>query len=135
DGGATARAVAARIAATEEALAASPDADANAFAKRLAAARVAFLDAVGFIVGNVKASPNAAFAGSVPYLMLAGNLVAGWQMGRALLAAAGRPSPFLVAKVATARFYGDHILSRAPGIRDSVVDGARGVLAMPLEAF
>ena len=32
-------------------------------------------------------SPNAVFAGSVPYLMLAGNLVAGWQMARALLVA------------------------------------------------
>ena len=34
-----------------------------------------------------KADPNAVFAGSVPYLMLAGNLVAGWQMARALLVA------------------------------------------------
>ena len=34
-----------------------------------------------------KANPNAVFAGSVPYLMLAGNLMAGWQMARALLAA------------------------------------------------
>jgi hypothetical protein len=32
-------------------------------------------------------SPNAVFAGSVPYLMLAGNLMAGWQMARALLVA------------------------------------------------
>ena len=34
-----------------------------------------------------KADPNAVFAGSVPYLMLAGNVLAGWQMARALLAA------------------------------------------------
>ena len=34
-----------------------------------------------------KSDPNAAFAGSVPYLMLAGNLVAGWQMARSLIAA------------------------------------------------
>jgi len=140
DGGTTAKAIAARIAATEEALAASPNADAQAFGKRLKAAREAFLDAVAFIAGNTKASPNAAFAGSVPYLMLAGNLVAGWQMGRALLAAAERAAagddvPFHAAKIATARFYGDHILSKAPGVRDSIVDGAAGTLAMPLEAF
>jgi hypothetical protein len=72
--------------------------------------------------------------------MLAGNLVAGWQMGRALLAAeaklaAGEDTEFMKAKIATARFYGDHILSKAQGIRDSIVDGADGVLAMPLEAF
>jgi hypothetical protein len=140
DGGATARAIAARVAATEEALAASANADAKAFAKRLAAARLAFLDAVDFIAANTKANPNAAFAGSVPYLMLAGNLVGGWQMGRALLVAvdrlgAGGDAAFMTAKIATARFYGDHILAKAPGVRDSIVDGAQGLLDMPLEAF
>ncbi len=140
DGGTTARAIAARIEATEQALAASSNADAKAFAKRLAAARLAFLDAVGFIAGNSKTSPNAAFAGSVPYLMLAGNLVGGWQLGRALLVAvdklaAGEDAAFMTAKIATARFYGDHILTKAPGVRDSIVDGADGCLAMPLEAF
>ena len=140
DGGTTAKAIAARIEATEQALAASPDADAQAFAKRLAAARLAFLDAVGFIAGNSKTSPNAAFAGSVPYLMLAGNLVGGWQLGRALLVAvdklaAGEDAAFMAAKIATARFYGDHILTKAPGVRDSIVDGADGCLAMALESF
>ena len=140
DGGTTAKAIAARIEATEQALAASANADAQAFGRRLKAAREAFLDAVGFIAGNTKTSPNAAFAGSVPYLMLAGNLVGGWQLGRALLVAvdklaAGDDVPFMTAKIATARFYGDHILSKAQGIRDSIVDGAEGCLAMPLEAF
>jgi len=140
DGGTAARAIAARIEATEKALAASTDKDAQAFGRRLKAAREAFVDAVGFIASHAKGSPNAAFAGSVPYLMLAGNLVGGWQMGRALLvaaerAAAGDDATFMKAKIATARFYGDHILSKAAGIRDSIVDGAEGTLAMPLEAF
>ena len=140
DGGTTARAIAVRIEATEQALAASADAGARAFGKRLKAAREAFLDAVGFVVANAKADPNAAFAGSVPYLMLAGNLIGGWQLGRALLVAidrlaGGDDAPFMAAKIATARFYGDHILSKAPGVRDSIVDGAGGCLAMPLEAF
>jgi len=140
DGGTAAKAIAARIEATEQALAASANKDAQAFGKRLAAARAAFVDAVGFVASNAKGSPNAAFAGSVPYLMLAGNLVGGWQMGRALLvaverAAAGDDAAFMAAKIATARFYGDHILSKAQGIRDSIVDGAEGTLAMPLEAF
>jgi alkylation response protein AidB-like acyl-CoA dehydrogenase len=140
DGGTTARAIAARIEATEQALAACPNVDAQAFAQRLKDARRAFLDAVDFIAANTKASPNAAFAGSVPYLMLAGNLVGGWQMGRALLVAvdriaAGDDVPFMTAKIATARFYGDHILGKAAGIRDAIVDGAAGTLSMPLEAF
>ena len=140
DGGTAAKAIAARIESTEQALAASPSKDAQAFGKRLTAARLAFLDAVAFIAGSAKASPNAAFAGSVPYLMLAGNLVGGWQLGRALLVAveriaAGDDVPFMTAKIATARFYGDHILSKAAGVRDSIVDGAEGCLAMPLTAF
>jgi len=140
DGGTTARAIVARIESTEQALAASPNKDAQAFARRLTAARLAFLDAVTFIAANTKTSPNAAFAGSVPYLMLAGNLVGGWQLGRALLVAVDRIAanddvPFMTAKIATARFYGDHILSKAQGVRDAIVDGADGVLDMPLEAF
>jgi hypothetical protein len=90
--------------------------------------------------GATKASPNAVFAGSVPYLMLAGNLMVGWQMARALLVAekavaAGIDVPFMQAKVTTARFYADHILSQAPGVRDSVVEGADSVTAMALDAF
>jgi 3-(methylthio)propanoyl-CoA dehydrogenase len=140
DGGTAARAIVARIEATERALAASANPDARAFARRLITARLAFLDAVAFIAGSAKANPNAAFAGSVPYLMLAGNLVGGWQLGRALLVAVDRVAanddvPFMTAKIATARFYGDHILSKAQGVRDSIVDGAEGTLAMPLEAF
>ncbi len=44
--------------------------------KRLGVAREAFEQVVDFVAGNTKASPNAVFAGSVPYLMLAGNVVA-----------------------------------------------------------
>ena len=80
------------------------------------------------------------FAGSVPYLMLGGNLLAGWQMARALMVAedrfaAGDDAPFMAAKIATARFYAEHILSRVPGLRDSIVEGADSVNALALEAF
>jgi hypothetical protein len=140
DGGRTAKAIAAQIEKTEAALAASGSAAATAVAKRLAAARKAFVDVVGFVVEQGKTNPNAVFAGSVPYLMLGGNLVAGWQMARALLAAersiaAGEDADFMKAKVATARFYADHILSRAPGLREAIVDGAAGVTEMALEAY
>jgi alkylation response protein AidB-like acyl-CoA dehydrogenase len=140
DGGATAKALARQIEQTEGELAARGSAATKAYAKRLSAARRAFLDVVDFVAGQTKASPNAVFAGSVPYLMLAGNLVAGWQMGRALLVAeaamaAGGDAEFMRAKIACARFYGDHILTRVPGLRDCIVDGFEGVTAMALEAF
>ncbi|MEN9551487.1 MAG: Acryloyl-CoA reductase [Pseudomonadota bacterium] len=112
----------------------------KAVGRRLKAARLAFLDVVNFVAGNTKANPNDVFAGSVPYLMLTGNLMAGWQMGRALLVALslheqGQDKAFMEAKVITARFYADHLLSRAPGMRDSIVEGAKCVTELALEAF
>ncbi len=140
DGGQTAKGIATQIEATETELLQSGTPDALAVAKRLKAARLAFIDVVSFVAGNTKASPNAVFSGSVPYLMLAGNLMAGWQLARALLVAeqqiaAGNDVPFMQAKITTARFYADHLLSKAGGLRDSIVEGADSVTALPLEAF
>jgi 3-(methylsulfanyl)propanoyl-CoA dehydrogenase len=140
DGGAVARGIAAQIEATEGELMARDSAACRAVARRLAAARRAFLDVVDFVVGQTKASPNAVFAGSVPYLMLAGTVVCGWQMARALIAAedrlaAGTDAAFMQAKIITARFYADHILNKTAGLRDSIVEGAESVTALPLEAF
>jgi alkylation response protein AidB-like acyl-CoA dehydrogenase len=140
DGGQAAKAIAAQVAATVADLQANGSADAMAMAKRLDAARAAFVEVVDFVAGHSKASPNAVYAGSVPYLMLAGNVMAGWQMGRSLLVAqaqlaAGVDHDFMQAKIKTARFYADHILTKVPGMRDSIVDGADAVTALALEAF
>jgi 3-(methylthio)propanoyl-CoA dehydrogenase len=140
DGGLIAKSVAAQIAKTEAELRASGTAHARAVAQRLEAARLAFVEVVDFVVQNIKTQPNAVFAGSVPYLMLAGNLMAGWQLARSMLvaqepAAAKRDPAFMQAKITTARFYADHILSKAPGFRDSIVQGADSVTAMPLDVF
>ncbi|WP_416402291.1 acyl-CoA dehydrogenase [Alicycliphilus denitrificans] len=140
DGGQMARAVAAQIEKTEGELIASGTADAKAVARRLGAAREAFLGVVDFIAGGAKAHPNDVYAGSVPYLMLAGNLVAGWQLARALLVAQelsskGQDAAFMQAKIATARFYAEHILAKAPGQRDAIVEGAASVMALAPEAF
>jgi 3-(methylthio)propanoyl-CoA dehydrogenase len=140
DGGQTAKAVAAQIQKTEAELAKRDSVAAGAVLKRLTAAREAFLEVVDFVAGNTKASPNAVFAGSVPYLMLAGNLVAGWQLARSLLLAEdllakSEDKSFMQAKIATARFYADHILSKAPAIRDAIVEGADSVTALAVDAF
>ena len=139
DGGQVALAIARQIEATEAELAQRGSAACQSMHKHLGAARQAFVDVVGFVAGQTKASPNAVFAGSVPYLMLAGNLMAGWQMARALMVAedqaGGDDAAFMAAKSMTARFYAEHILSRAPGVRDSILDGHAAVTDMPLEAF
>src|SRR3989344_5617218 len=140
DGGAVAKAIAAQIADTEGQLNARSSAAGKKLAKQLKAARESFLQVVDFVLANVKANPNAVFAGSVPYLMLAGNLVAGWQMARSLIVAedklaAGEDAAFMTAKIATARFYGDHILARVASLRDTVLEGGDSVSAMPVDAF
>jgi len=140
DGGQTAKGIAAQIETTEAELLKNGSPDALAVAKRLKAARLAFIDVVEYVAGNTKASPNAVFAGSVPYLMLAGNLMAGWQLARSLLVAqtqlaAGTDAVFMQSKITTARFYADHMLTKAPGMRDSIVEGAECVTALPLDAF
>ncbi|MDO9143402.1 acyl-CoA dehydrogenase [Rhodoferax sp.] len=140
DGGQTAKGIAAQIEATEFELQQSGSDDAEAVAKRLKAARLAFLDVVTFVAANTRTQPNDVFAGSVPYLMLAGNLMAGWQLARALLVAQvqlakGQDAAFMQAKIITARFYADHLLTKAPGLRDSIVEGAACVTELALDAF
>ncbi len=140
DGGQTAKAIARQIERTEAELAERGSADALAVLKRLKAAREAFVEVVDFVAARTRSEPNAVFSGSVPYLMLAGNLMAGWQLARSLLVAetlaeAGSEAAFMRAKIATARFYAEHILNKAPAVRDSIVEGAASVTAMALEAF
>ncbi len=142
DGGQTAKAICAQIEITEKALLVqAPSSKAcGAVAKQLGAARKALIEVIDFVAGNTKASPNAVFAGSVPYLMLAGNVVAGWQLGRSLLVAEaelakGNDVAFMQAKINTAQFYAEHILSKVEGIKNSIVDGADSVTAMALDSF
>ncbi|MEJ5895903.1 acyl-CoA dehydrogenase [Aquabacterium sp. G14] len=140
DGGAVAKAIAAQIADLEGQLAGRDSAAGKKLATQLKAARESFLQVVDFVLANVKSNPNAVFAGSVPYLMLTANLVSGWQMARSLMIAedklaAGEDAEFMKAKIATARFYGDHILARVASLRDTILHGGESVTAMPLEAF
>jgi alkylation response protein AidB-like acyl-CoA dehydrogenase len=138
DGGQTAKGIAKQIEATEVELKRNGSADALAVLKHLSAARLAFVAVVDYLAGEQ--NPNAVYAGSVPYLMLAGNLMAGWQLARSLLVAQdalarGEDVAFMQAKIATARFYAEHLLSKAPGVRDSIVDGGNSAVALALEAF
>ncbi len=145
DGGATAKAIVARVRATVADLtnaASLPQADdLAAIARRLGAGADALADVVDFVVANAKADVRGVFAGSVPYLKLAGVVLAGWQMARAARIAAERLSTnepdadFFRAKIATARFFADHLLSQAPAIRAAVVEGGEAVMALDEAQF
>ena len=140
DGGQVAKAIAAQIQKTEAELAEQGSEAARSMAKQLRAARESFVQIIDFVAGQTKTAPNAVFAGSVPYLLAAGKLVGGWQLARSLLiaqqlAAKGEDVLFMQTKIATARFYAEHILNTVPSMAQSIVEGAASVTALPVEAF
>jgi acyl-CoA dehydrogenase len=81
------------------------------------------------------------FAGSVPYLKLWGIVAGGWQMARAALIAQEKlatgsvDAEFYRAKVATTRFYADHILSRALSLEREIIAGSASVMGLSEEQF
>ncbi|HEX2531069.1 MAG TPA: acyl-CoA dehydrogenase [Burkholderiaceae bacterium] len=141
DGGATAKGILAQVRKTEAELAACGADDLAAIRNQLAAGSKALEDVVDFVVANMKGDIKGVFAGSVPYLKLAGVVLGGWQMARAALAAqrkldAGEgDARFYRAKIATARFFADHILSQAAGYRAAIVEGSASVAALAEEQF
>ena len=140
DGGAVAKKLLADITQTIEALGQHKGAAFESMQKHLSRGHDALQSAVQFTIANVKSDPNAVFAASVPYLKLAGVVLGGWQMARAMLAAqekhAEDPS-FYSAKIATSQFYADHVLPQAVALEASIVSakGGEGVLALSENQF
>ena len=136
EGGATAKAWIASLKALDARLAAP---ELQGLRRQLAGGVQAISDCVDFIVAEK--NPLSTLAGAVPFLKLMGIVAGGWQMARAVLLckknlAAGKGDrSFLEAKLATARFYGDHVLVQAPSLRDTVVNGGDGVMALSEEQF
>src|SRR5919197_1670611 len=133
EAGATAKSWLGSLKALDTELGRSQNADIKAIRAQLAQGAQAVAEGVNFIVETK--DPHATFAGAVPFLKLVGIVAGGWQMARAALAAekklASGDRPFLEAKIATARFYGDQVLVQASALRDTVVKGAAGGLAGP----
>jgi len=140
DGGKVAKSLLAGIAGTVEALGSQQGAAFDSMKTYLAQGHRSLSAVVDFVVANTKGDPNAVFAGSVPYLKLAGIVLGGWQMARALLVAAQKrdedPS-FYGAKIATAQFYAEHVLPLAWALEASIVNakGGEGVLALSEDQF
>jgi len=117
----------------------SGNADIKAIRASLAAGAQAVSDCVDYIVANAGKDVKGVFAGAVPFLKLMGIVAGGWQMARAALVAEkkmeGGEKSFLQAKIKTARFYAEHVLVQAPALRDTVVKGGAGVMALSDEQF
>jgi 3-(methylthio)propanoyl-CoA dehydrogenase len=141
DGGATAKGILSQVRKTEEELSAYSSGDLAAIRNQLSAGSKALEEVVNYVVANMKSDIKGVFAGSVPYLKLAGIVLCGWQLARAALVAerklkAGEgDAQFYKAKIATARFFADHFLSQASAYRTAIVDGSAGVLALTEEQF
>jgi alkylation response protein AidB-like acyl-CoA dehydrogenase len=112
------------------------------------AARAQYARAVDSLEGATRgltdmcaASPEQAASVAVPYLKLFGTVAGGWVMAQsALIAHVSAQGPqsdtdFLEAKLATARFYAEHILPQASGYADTVTSGAASVMALDAEKF
>ncbi|QGZ61469.1 acyl-CoA dehydrogenase [Paraburkholderia acidisoli] len=135
DGGAVAKALLGEIAQTCEALGQAGSAAAQSLRAQLEKGAQSLANVVDFVLANVKRDPNAVFAGSVPYLKLAGIVLCGWQMGRALLASQRefeQDLEFHGAKIAIAQFYGEHVLAQAGGLETAILSarGDASVLAL-----
>jgi alkylation response protein AidB-like acyl-CoA dehydrogenase len=90
------------------------------------------------VVENYNTDIRGVSVGAVPMLKLFGIVAGGWQLLRSALISQrrlaesksnGADAAFYEAKILTARFYGDHVLSQAPGLAHSIVHGAAGALA------
>ncbi|MES2317698.1 MAG: acyl-CoA dehydrogenase [Pseudomonadota bacterium] len=141
DGGAVAKGIIGQVRAVEAQLAAAAGDDFKAIHRSLSEGSVALEAVVEYVANNMKTDIKGVFSGSVLYLKLAGIVLGGWVMARAALIAqqkldAGEgDASFYKAKIATARFFADHILSQASGLRTAIVDGSAGVLALSEEQF
>jgi 3-(methylthio)propanoyl-CoA dehydrogenase len=104
-----------------------------------AAAIDALESAVQYVVSRYGEDARGVSAGAVPLLELFGVVAGGWQLLRSAWVARDRlASPpaqgaasaaFYRAKIETARFYADHVLSQAPGLAHAITEGSGGVLA------
>ena len=139
EAGATAKAWLGSLKSLDAELGRSQNADIKALRAQLAQGVQAVGDAVNFIVESK--DPRATFAGAVPFLKLMGIVCGGWQLARSALIAQQRLSEgrgdkaFYEAKIKTARFYADHVLTQGPALRNTIVHGAAGVMALAEEQF
>src|SRR6266853_1629218 len=141
EGGATAKEVITVMRAVEAELGKAAGEDMAATREAFSAALTAAEECVSWMVITYGSDIKAAHAGAVPFLKLMGIVCGGWQMARAALVARQRLSEgkgdksFYEAKIKTARFYADHVLTQAPGLRNAIVHGAAGVMALGEDQF
>ena len=139
EGGKSMQQLLADIAETGSALRASGNAQLKAIADALGDGIAALDEATNWLIANYDANPQAAAAGSVPFLKLTGIVVGGWLMARSAAVAAERldaaDGDFYKAKIGTATYFAQHVIPEANSYRDAIVGGAESVLALEEALF
>ncbi|MGH8785950.1 MAG: acyl-CoA dehydrogenase [Cupriavidus necator] len=140
DQGTVANALLAQIGQTLDELRAGQGKPFESMHKHLAQGQRSLQAAVEYVVANAARNPNAVFIGSVLYLKLAGIVLGGWQMARAMLVASRKLSEdpsFYGAKMATAQFFAEYLLPQAVALEASITgaDGSAAVLALADDQF
>ena len=139
EGGKSMQQLLADIAETGAALRKSDDAALKSLADALGEGIAALDEATNWLLANYESTPQAAHAGSVPFLKLTGIVVGGWLMARSAQIAAGRlneaDGDFYKAKMATAAYFAKHVMPEANSYRDAIVNGADAVLALEEALF
>ena len=134
--GATMLALLTQAAALDSQFEAAQDAEVSAIRARLAPAITALQDATQWLVSLSGSRVQQIAASAVPYLQLAGTTLGGVVMARAALIASNRvrageqDARFCREKIATARFYAEHVLPQAAALAHTVMHGAQATLAM-----
>jgi len=135
DGARTIRKVMEQMRATQRALEQSGRMPLAAIAASLGTGLQSLHDAVDFIMETHEADIRSVLAGAVPFLKLFGIMTGGWQLARSALAAntllerGNGDATFYRAKIQTARFFADHVMSQAEGLAYAIINGADSVLA------
>ena len=140
EGGATVKAVIGLVRQTQQEAAGRPGPAFAALAAALGRGADAVAQAADYIVAGFGSDVRTVAVGAVPFLRLMGVVCGGWMMTRAALAAQGKmdggdADPFYPAKIATACFYADHVLTEAPGLALEVVQGGASALALDEAMF
>ena len=141
DKGVNAAALIGEMKAEAAALASTNDPDLAAIGAALKTGLKSFQDATEWLLANSDKNPREAAAGAVPYLKLTGVVAGGWQMARAariardLTQAGESGGAFLKGKIATSRFYAEHVLPEAEAYRLEITAGAGSTLALAEASF
>jgi 3-(methylthio)propanoyl-CoA dehydrogenase len=119
----------------------SQNEDVKALTAPLSKAIDALAESSQFIGMSAMGDLRKAVACSVPYLKLWGITAGGWQMARAALVAAQKieasdpDAEFYKAKIATARFYGSHVLTQSAYLKRQITEGSADVMTLTEAQF